>query len=643
MQTNLSAVGGWLTARMSATELNSVLHGALQLPPDVAAKELFPIIRSAYELSETICSYLSSPGETPGTPEDFDSADPTADEYKIANTAFYSLDDTLPAEKPPSRRKNRHEVVTSKPSDPTGEESPPSKGKSRQILPQTQGRTKDKTSVLPRGVEHTTDEDLGPEGHSQFDMDSLTSPATNSIDKFLSSCFADTPISFDVTITSPGARLVREVEKAIREEDRVTELVYAPSMGDLFHQFMAQQKELGDDLIFADLTDELREVLTSGPRLANLCRAFHSEGDVEYVFRASHLTIIAEIINHIEGRKDGDRLYPHRGVIVPKNDRIPGPYHAYPDLELNDCPCEIKKPTSIGQFYLPTLLDIPPRALQQLEREMARKQVFGTTYNFSWPAEATAKISKETQPLVQIYTQMIEKASHFGIASSHDFSYFVVRDPQYQQRLYISRVYSTYRITENTPTHNALYTLYKFLRVACNRDLRDKFLIFFRENAERINPPATGDPIFAANGCIDVGPTSKTASKVDADYRPARAAPIAVQAVPDRPRRDRNPVNYEDASTSRASHESVIPYNPAPPKAGSSRPPVQRQATPEPAPAAQAAPAQRTRKAPVAQAPPAVPQQRAAAQPSRVRTAPPEANPPAAADKRPKRTTKGRQ
>ncbi len=73
------------------------------------------------------------------------------------------------------------------------------------------------------------------------------------------------------------------------------------------------------------------------------------------------------------------------------------------------------------------------------------------------------------QPLVEIYTKMIERASH--LAPSHDSSYFLVRE-------YLSRAYST---VENTPTHDALQTLYKFVRMACNPDLHAEFFTFSRD------------------------------------------------------------------------------------------------------------------------------------------------------------------
>ncbi|KAF8871556.1 hypothetical protein CPB85DRAFT_1261165 [Mucidula mucida] len=500
-----------------------------------------------------------------------------------------------------------------------------------------------------------SDDDPGPEDHSTFDIAALTSTGTGTIHRFLISCFKNTRIPSDLSLTRPKTRPVRDVERAIKEADRLTELVHAPSMGDIFHRFLKTQG--GDDLN-VKLINGLREILTSGPRLANLCRYFHNEGDVEYSFRAAHLTIIAEIINHIENRKGDDRLYPHRGAIVSKNQNIPG-YHAFADLELKNCPCEIKSQLLSGQ------------ALLLLEKQMRKANVFGTTYHFSWPVEKDTKLNKETQPLIQIYTQLIEKASHFGIASSHDFSFFVVRDPDHLRRLYISRLYHTYPSTkpnENTPMNNALYTLYKFLRVACGTEaLHRRFFKVFRRESGSINPVATGIPVFTQDGCIDVGLESKTAkanqlvkdklraqtleetvhyrdnttSTVEDKSSVDHTAPpeIGVEfALPARERRASG--HYADLDTSAGSNESLLPAHV--PKATSNRPNEQRKATAEPVVAAQAAPPRGTRNAPVA-APTVPPAKPSRSVPTTRATAAPRFDPPAVAgtSKQKKTNTKG--
>ncbi|KAF8871552.1 hypothetical protein CPB85DRAFT_674173 [Mucidula mucida] len=650
-------------------ELQNTLCTAVQQSSNPTRNQLLQVTQDAYSHSVELHSALVALQEIPAMnrspfrqstfhqaalPEDHSAVQPAEDEFDVGNTAFYY--DPVSGAAGPDGLQLESTLARTPEDVPTG---------TGLITAIPQGPTVAKTPALARGDRRQeSDDDSGPEDHSTFDIAALTSTETNTIHKFLTSCFDNTRIPSDLSLTRPKTRPVRDVEMAIKEADRVTELVYAPSLGDVFHRF------LGGDNLHQRLTDELREILTSGPRLANSCRHFHNEGDVEYSFRAAHLTIVAEVINHIDGLTGDDRLYPHRGVINSKNGNIPG-YHAFADLELKGCPCEMKKPSSIGPLYTSLLLDISSKNLGELERKMKNEKVFGATYNFSWPVEKDTKLDKETQPLIQIYTQLIEKGSNFGIASSHDFLYFVLRDGRHPRRLYISRLYRTYPSIEpapNTPMNNALYTLYKFLRVACGTDaLRKRFFEFFRREAKNIDPAATVDPVFRQDGCIDVGPESITAQENREMKKKLRArtleetvhykdhttstvtdkssvdhtAPpeIGVEfALPARERRASG--HYADLDTSAGSNESLLPAHV--PKATSNRPNEQRKATAEPVVAAQAAPPRGTRNAPVA-APTVPPAKPSRSVPTTRATAAPRFDPPAVAgtSKQKKTNTKG--
>ncbi|KAF9003167.1 hypothetical protein BDZ89DRAFT_1081055 [Hymenopellis radicata] len=624
-----------------AVNIHKTLRNALQ-SPNLTKNDLFEVVGAAYSLSDTLYSTLAASGdivEMSALPVEDSDPDPgVRGGYDVRNTAF------------------REDPVDSDDSISDDERSPWSTvaqaGSDESRILHLRPTVADVPAVLRGDEQEESDHDLLPEEHSVYDMAALTSESlTNTIDKFITACFDTSVIPSDLSASPARTRPVRAVERAIRAKDRPTELVYAPSMGDVFHRFMAEKK---DDLTSQQLTKSLREILTSGPRLANMCRHFHSEGDVEYAFRASHLTIVAELINHLEKRKGAKRLYPFRGVVVPRNDNIPGNNHAYTDVELANCPCEIKKKTSIGRLYTSLLLDITDMELGRLHLQMEKEKAFGRTYNFCWPADEASKLNKVTQPLVQLYTQLIEKQSYFGIASSHDFLYFVVRDPQRPQRLYLSRLYSTYPSpveetpkdttrkdtstisTTKTPMNNALYTLYKFLRVASNSELHNGFFHMLRQEAEKVTPAKAGDPLFAQDGCVDVGPASLTAKA----NREALAR-LRLKTL-------KETVHYKDPDTSVGTDESLL-NDPVPPKAGPSHPSGQRKATAGPVPAAQAAPPRRTGNAAVAQAAPSVPPQIAVAQPSRtVRTSRttvvPESDPPAAAAtsrQKKKSTTKG--
>ncbi|KAF8873093.1 hypothetical protein CPB85DRAFT_601410 [Mucidula mucida] len=75
-----------------------------------------------------------------------------------------------------------------------------------------------------------------------------------------------------------------------------------------------------------------------------------------------------------------------------------------------------------------------------------------------------------------------------------------------------SKVTSTEDSTK-TPMNNALYTLYRFLRVAINVTWHDKFFLMLKKELETIRPAAKADPVFKQNGCINVGPESETAQE----------------------------------------------------------------------------------------------------------------------------------
>ncbi len=196
----------------------------------------------------------------------------------------------------------------------------PGSDRSRILPEDLRATAADVPPVLRGHEEEESVDDSFPEEHSAYDIRALTSKSrTKNIDQFITSCFDTSIIPHDVSANLAMTRPVRAVERAIREGDRLTELVYAQKLGDIFHRFMSEMKE---DLAVKELTKSLREILTSGPRLANRCRQFHSEGDVEFAFRASHLTIVAELINHLENRTGSDRLYPIRGVVVARNNNI---------------------------------------------------------------------------------------------------------------------------------------------------------------------------------------------------------------------------------------------------------------------------------------------------------------------------------
>ncbi|KAF9043616.1 hypothetical protein BDZ89DRAFT_237944 [Hymenopellis radicata] len=188
------------------------LRHALQVSPEPTEDELFEVIRTAYSLSEQLYSALTASGEikleSPAHPaRDPDSDIISEEELDTGNVAFYVTGDGSESYQDMFRALKKNDGSEVKGWISTAARDP--------IVATA--------SAAGRSVEQQeSDDESALEGHSAYDIPALTSSLTDTIDKFITSCFEDAPIPSDLSGASASSRLVREVERFIRKHDRVT-------------------------------------------------------------------------------------------------------------------------------------------------------------------------------------------------------------------------------------------------------------------------------------------------------------------------------------------------------------------------------------------------------------------------------------
>lgn len=346
---------------------------------------------------------------------------------------------------------------------------------------------------------------------------SIEAVKSTTIHDFLLSCGPTAPVVDSGSM--PSSRAPRAVEMALKERDQLTSIVYCPDLGDHAHDFLSTKEDLRQVL----MTDAVFRRITAGPICGNMCEAAKSEGDVEYICRTTQATVVCESINALLGPST-ERLFPTRGTIVPRNQRIPGREHAYADLEIKDMPLEVKKKYAINESYERQMLNLSKLKLSQMQDEIRDNQAIGFQYGFRHPLKSTDRLDIRTQPLVQIHTQMIEKASSLGQALSQNHSFFVMHLPNEPHRAFISRIYNTLlpsKREDKNAKNNALYTMYCFVRIACDKKLSEEFLSHIAKLPVLYPSNTEGPPVYLEEGCIDVGHglLSLTADYADENLR----------------------------------------------------------------------------------------------------------------------------
>ncbi|KAJ7145250.1 hypothetical protein C8R46DRAFT_1130914 [Mycena filopes] len=306
-------------------------------------------------------------------------------------------------------------------------------------------------------------------------------PTIPTLDQFLLTPHISRPIP--ASSKKISARPTRPIEIKL-PEFQLKEIVYLPSAGARAHEFLSTLE--GEDLKKRPMNWKILQCLVSGATVANCSLKVFSEADVEYHFRVFYAHIVAEYLNIMEGYgpKDPRRYYPRKGKVVSGS----GLSHAYADVEIDRASVELKTYWSINEKFIPTLLDLPARILGNLVDPHPEA---GFKFAFKYPTFLADTLGSATQPIVQIWSQLHEKQSFFAQGSSHEYSFFAIKDPETPQRLYISSCYLTTFSEQGPPeaiqdpAKSALYTMYNLFRIANKSEYADGFLKKLREDMER--------------------------------------------------------------------------------------------------------------------------------------------------------------
>ncbi|KAJ6484354.1 hypothetical protein C8R47DRAFT_1131112 [Mycena vitilis] len=289
-------------------------------------------------------------------------------------------------------------------------------------------------------------------------------------------------------ISSRSPRIVE-----LRLPPPVREIVFWPGMGRKLVDYLRAKP--GEDLSTLHLTPELYRRLMAGPTIANCSKKVASEADVEHAMKVGQCTVVAEIINYQDDRfglEHEDRLYPRRGTPGTQ----PGQKsHAFSDivLEVNgpgekakkeeaaEIPprpkkggaIEMKTNVTINKNFIPTLFKLPLKTINQLIEDHPDA---GFKFAYNYPRLCSDLMPPVAQPLIQIWTQMHENLYNFGEGSSHEHSFFVMRDPENPNRLIVSSCYQTPFIpvsesdrpipNSDDPSESVLYIMYSLFRIA---------------------------------------------------------------------------------------------------------------------------------------------------------------------------------
>ncbi|KAJ7913552.1 hypothetical protein B0H13DRAFT_1873825 [Mycena leptocephala] len=402
-----------------------------------------------------------------------------------------------------------------------------------------------------------------------LDFDESILGARMTLHEFLLNPNIAQPASFWKGISS---RYPRAVELVLRPS-RMLEIVYLDDMANRLLDFLKSTSEKDLDEIV--LTPELYQRLNAGPLVANCSIKMHCEADVEHAFKVSQGHVVAETMNILSNPERPDRYYPRKGTPGSK----PGQSsHAFADVEIGRALCEIKTIFSINQHFISALLDLPDDVVEQLVA--SHKTGVGFKFDFSYPQSFRDTLGPFVQPVVQIWTQLHEKSGNFGQGSSHEHSFFTIKDPKSPQRLYISRCYQTFPKPSPTsqsrverPTESGLYTMLNLYRIANKPEYADSFLRKLREDMEtpgNLVPVQSRDVNMAGNFNSSstqlvqtVNPFKGTVGVKYYDQPTSKDGVLRKVPVP----------NYKELSSSRIDESVILPEPPSNPK-----PPTQLQA-----------------------------------------------------------------
>ncbi|KAJ7160096.1 hypothetical protein C8R46DRAFT_1353878 [Mycena filopes] len=333
--------------------------------------------------------------------------------------------------------------------------------------------------IVPIDILSDTTFILNASGEVDYDASFLGSRLT--LHDFLLTRHISRPIPESATRISP--RPTRGVELK-PPELHLKEIVFLPNLGSYLHKFLSTIP--GEDLEKHPMDSKTFQRLLAGATVANCSLKVFSEADVEYHFRVFFAHIIAEYLNLLEGYgpEDPRRYYPRKGKIISGT----GQSHAFADVEIDRASAELKTYWSINHKFISRLLDVQE---DQVDLLTFKHDDAGFKFDFKYPTFYRDMQGSATQPIIQLWNQLHEKQSYFAQGSSHEFSFFAIKDPGAPQRLYISSCYSAFSANgvpqdnadsaSEDPTKSLMYTMYSMYRIANKPEYAEDFLKTFRQ------------------------------------------------------------------------------------------------------------------------------------------------------------------
>ncbi|KAJ7672055.1 hypothetical protein B0H14DRAFT_1012775 [Mycena olivaceomarginata] len=76
------------------------------------------------------------------------------------------------------------------------------------------------------------------------------------------------------------------------------------------------------------------------------------------------------------------------------------------------------------------------------------------------------------------------KGFQYGQSSSHNWSFFLVKDPATPRRIYLSACFSTFPSAPTTPSESGVYSMYNLFRIATKPGYSESFLEELREGLQ---------------------------------------------------------------------------------------------------------------------------------------------------------------
>ncbi|KAJ7728851.1 hypothetical protein DFH07DRAFT_969754 [Mycena maculata] len=329
------------------------------------------------------------------------------------------------------------------------------------------------------------------EGNTSLTFDVLRLDAAETLHDFLLTTHITRPtfdLDTDDVVMHRLARPPRAVEM-VPPDRQLIQLIYLDSLPSRMHDFL--QAIHGENLEDIRLNDQMTRRLSAGPSIANSSKKMRSEADVEFLTQADMVSEGINLLRRLqhEAGANEDPLYPQKGTPV----RSAGqPSHAFADIEIGKGVVEVKTSVSIGKTFMMELLGLEPGTLKSIRGEDA----VGIVFEFHPPQSPEDTISSTVQSVVQLWAQLLEKSFSFGQGTSHEYSYFVVRDPQTPGRLIISPCFPTFSNADSPchPSESGIYTMYNMFRIANNPHYSERFLQELRADLNKPDALVEGSP-----------------------------------------------------------------------------------------------------------------------------------------------------